>query len=92
MALTSDNALRSTGPDLRKLAGDGHIIKETHFVPYASGMLAALQHLHEHGIVHKDVKPANFCLASDSIEQNSKVITCCAMLINIDMLCCTITT
>ena len=36
-------------------------------------MLAALQHVHKHGIVHKDVKPANFCLAAGNVEHNSKV-------------------
>ena len=67
------------GSDLRKLAWRGEPPQPvvtptmTYFIPYATGMLAALQHVHEHGIVHNDVKPANFCLAAGDIQANSKV-------------------
>ena len=67
------------GPDLRKLAWKGKPPSQTvtptmtHFIPYAASMLAALQHVHEQGIVHNDVKPANFCLAAGSIQASSKV-------------------
>lgn len=40
-------------------------------MPLASGMLAALQHVHSKGIVHRDIKPANFCLGAGS---NSKKV------------------
>ncbi len=32
----------------------------------ASGMLAAVEKLHLRGLVHRDVKPANFCLGLDN--------------------------
>ena len=61
------------GPNLRFLANQHLIPKATHFIPYATAMLAALQYVHKHGIVHNDVKPANFCLAAGNIEANSMV-------------------
>ena len=79
------------GSDLRKLAWRGEPPKPivtptmTHFIPYATGMLAALQHVHEHGIVHNDVKPANFCLAAGDIQANSKVS--CATYLQVDAIC-----
>ena len=77
LALTCPVAM--PGPDLRKLAYKNPkeppkvTATETHFIPYATGMLAALQHVHQHGIVHNDVKPANFCLATGDIQATSKV-------------------
>ena len=71
--------MKMSGSDLRKLAWRSKAPRTnvtpamTHFIPYATGMLAALQHVHEHGIVHNDVKPANFCLAAGDIQARSKV-------------------
>lgn len=70
-ALTGAASL--AGVDLRVLANKHLIPKTTHFIPYATGMLAALQYVHKHGIVHNDVKPANFCLAAGDIQASSKV-------------------
>ncbi|KAL3137900.1 hypothetical protein ABBQ38_005149 [Trebouxia sp. C0009 RCD-2024] len=66
-------SMQLLGPDLRFLANKKLIPRTTHFIPYATAMLAALQYVHKHGIVHNDVKPANFCLAAGTIQATSKV-------------------
>lgn len=60
------SALVPAGPDVRTLAFHSQIKLQADFLHLATGMLAALQHVHSTGIVHRDIKPANFCVGADS--------------------------
>src|SRR5450631_2353407 len=44
------------GPLARLL---GHPMEMGTFLRFATGLSAALRHVHEHGLIHKDIKPAN---------------------------------
>src|SRR5882762_6618480 len=44
------------GPLARLL---GHPMEMGRFLRFATGLSAALRHVHEHGLIHKDIKPAN---------------------------------
>ncbi len=54
---------RVAGRTLAEVVRDGGPLEPERAVPAAADVLEALGHAHEHGIVHRDVKPANVMVA-----------------------------
>jgi len=51
------------GPTLRERLDAGPPLTEAEVVSTAADLLAALEHAHSHGVVHRDVKPENIVLS-----------------------------
>src|SRR5260370_27886033 len=68
VALTHDNGRRtlvledSGGTPLDRLLG--RPLDVSHFLRIAIPLAGALRHVHEHGLIHKDIKPANILVNS----------------------------
>jgi len=55
------------GPNLRTVLADGVPIQPAQAAEVLSQVLAALGHAHEHGIVHRDVKPENILITKQGV-------------------------
>jgi serine/threonine protein kinase len=53
------------GPSLREVLGRGRRLSVTDTLRLACDLLAALEHAHRFGIVHRDVKPENIIISRD---------------------------
>ena len=59
------------GPDLRKLVRNGGPLGMESAASVVSQVAAGLQHAHERGVVHRDVKPGNVLVAADGVAKLS---------------------
>ncbi|HEX6208512.1 MAG TPA: Stk1 family PASTA domain-containing Ser/Thr kinase, partial [Actinomycetota bacterium] len=55
------------GPNLRTVLADGVPLQPAQAAEVLSQVLAALGHAHEHGIVHRDVKPENILITKQGV-------------------------
>ncbi|HEX6263249.1 MAG TPA: Stk1 family PASTA domain-containing Ser/Thr kinase [Actinomycetota bacterium] len=55
------------GPNLRTVLADGVPLQPAQAAEVLSQVLAALGHAHEHGIVHRDVKPENILITRQGV-------------------------
>jgi serine/threonine-protein kinase len=51
------------GPDLQRYTQPARLLPEAEVARIGAGVAAALAHAHAHGVVHRDVKPANVLVA-----------------------------
>jgi serine/threonine protein kinase len=52
--------------DAMPIPGQPCVLTPQQLLPYVEGAAAALQYVHDHGIIHLDVKPANLLLDSEN--------------------------
>ncbi len=62
------------GPDLGRLVTESGPLAPNKAFQYVAQVALGLQHIHEQGLVHRDVKPSNLLLAQSGGEDSVKVL------------------